>query len=405
MVRGSCLSGQTTAIALCGFSLLLVSGCDGGGGDTTQPFTAQILYSFGDKPDDTLGPDGALVQGNDGNFYGISDAGGIGGGPISKGGFSGAGTVFKVTPNGTETVLYSFGGTPTDGAQPQGLIRGSDGKLYGTTLNGGANFRGTVFELTLDGAQTILHSFAGGSDGDHPAAGVIQGNDGNFYGTAINYFENSYGMVFKLTPEGILTRLHTFAAGPNDGDFPFGSLLLGRDGNLYGTTPEGGTNNSGTVFKITPDGEETVLHNFGGTPADGGAPNFGVVQGADGNLYGTTSNGGANGYGTVFKLNPDGVDTVLYSFSGTGDGAYPSTALVQGSNGNFYGGTYSGGAGAGSSTIFELTSAGVVTSLYSFPSGANSVTNLVNGSDGNLYGTTYQGGTHESGTFFRFRLN
>ena len=325
MARGSCLSGQTVAIALCGFSLLLVSGCGGGGGgdDTNQPFTAQILYSFGDKSNDALGPDGALVQDKDGNFYGISSTGGTG----------------------------------------------------------------------------------GGHDGDHPAAGVIQANDGNFYGTAINYFENSDGMVFELTPEGNLTRLHSFASGPTDGAFPQGSLLLGSDGNVYGTTADGGLNNFGTVFKVTPDGVETVLHNFGGSPADGAAPNYGVVQGADGNLYGTTSNGGTKGYGTVFKLTPDGVETVLYSFSGTGDGAYPSTALVQGSNGNFYGGTYSGGVSTAGATIFELTSAGVVTSLYSFPSAANSVTNLVNGSDGNLYGTTYQGGTHESGMFFRFRLN
>jgi uncharacterized repeat protein (TIGR03803 family) len=405
MVRGSCLSDQTVAIAPCGFSLLLVSGCGGGGDDTNQAFTAHTLYSFGEKSNDALGPNGALVQGKDGNFYGISSTGGTGGGPMSKGGFTGAGAVFKITPSGTEIILHAFADTAADGANPRGLTQGSDGNLYGTTLNGGANSRGTVFELTPGGVMTILYSFPGGNDGDHPAAGVIQANDGNFYGTAINYFENSNGMVFELTPEGILTRLHSFASSPTDGVFPQGSLLLGSDGNLYGTTSDGGPNNLGTVFKVTPNGVETILHSFGGTPADGAAPNLGVVQGADSNLYGTTSKGGTNGYGTVFKLTPDGVETVLYSFSGTGDGAYPTTALVQGSNGNFYGGTYSGGVSAGSATIFELTSAGVVTSLYSFPSAANSVTNLVNGSDGNLYGTTYQGGTHESGTFFRFRLN
>ena len=405
MVGGSCLSGQTVTIALCGFSLLLVSGCGGGGNATNQPFTAQILYSFGDESDDALGPGGALVQGKDGNFYGISSTGGTGGGPLSMGGFTGAGAVFKITPSGTETILHAFADTAADGGNPQGLTEGSDGNLYGTTLNGGANSTGAVFELTPGGAMTILYSFAGGNGGDHPDAGVIQANDGNFYGTAINYFENSDGMVFQLTPEGTLTRLHSFASSPTDGVSPQGSLLLGSDGNLYGTTSAGGSNNLGTVFKVTPDGVETVLHSFGGTPADGAAPQFGVVQGADGNLYGTTGNGGTNGYGTVFKLTPDGIETVLYSFSGTGDGSYPSTALVQGGNGNFYGGTYSGGVSAGSPTIFELTSAGVVTSLYSFPSGVISVTNLVNGSDGNLYGTTYQGGTHESGTFFRFRLN
>jgi uncharacterized repeat protein (TIGR03803 family) len=402
MQRGRCLSGHTMALALYGFSLLLVSGCGDGGGDTNQPFTAQILYSFGDKPNDALGPGGALVQDKDGNFYGISSSGGTGGGPMNMGGFSGAGTVFKITPSGSETILYAFADTTVDG-NPRGLTQGNDGNLYGTTLNGGANSTGTVFELTPGGVMTILYSFPGGRDGDHPEAGVIQANDGNFYGTAINYFENSDAMVFELTPEGILTKVHSFASGRTDGVSPQGSLLLGSDGDLYGTTSAGGSNNLGTVFKVTPDGVETVLHDFGGSPADGAAPQFGVVQGADGNLYGTTSNGGTNGYGTVFKLTPDGVETVLYSFSGTGDGAYPSTALVQSSNGTFYGGTSTGGVSAGSSTIFELTSAGVVTSLHSFT--ANAVTNLVIGSDGNLYGTTYQGGTHESGTFFRFRLN
>jgi uncharacterized repeat protein (TIGR03803 family) len=407
LVRSNCNSIRKAAIPLCGLVVLILSGCGGGdGGGAAQPSTAENLYSFGSSSTDAAGPDRELFLGTDGNFYGTTSGGGIGGGTRLKGGpFNGDGTVFKITPTGAETVLHSFADSPADGANSQGLTQGSDGNFYGTTLNGGANQRGTVFKLTPEGVESILHSFAGGSDGDHPVGGLVQGTDGNFYGMAINYFENSNGMVFKLTPEGVLTRLHTFIGG-SDGAFPSGRLLQGSDGNFYGMTTQGGPDNRGTVFKVTPEGVETVLHSFSGGSADGAGPqNARLIQGSDGNLYGTTTNGGAQNFGTVFKITPEAVETVLYSFSGLSDGAYPLAGLFQGSDGNFYGTTSAGGMNDGG-TIFKLAPAGVVTVLYPFSRvGDQPLSNLAEGSDGNLYGTTYEGGANSSGYFFRFVLN
>ncbi len=201
---------------------------------------------------------------------------------------------------------------------------------------------------------TTLHSFGGG-DGAYPYAGLVQASDRNFYGTtrdggASGNCIDKCGTVFKITPNGTLTTLHSFGGG--DGAYPEAGLVQASDGNFYGTTEFGGVNNYGTVFKITPNGTLTTLHSFGG--GDGAYPEAGLVQASDGNFYGTTTRGGANYYGTVFRITPDGTLTTLHNF-GYGDGAYPYAGLVQASDGNFYGTTLNGGA-YGDGTVFRLMS-------------------------------------------------
>jgi uncharacterized repeat protein (TIGR03803 family) len=260
----------------------------------TLTVTAQVesvLYSFTGGTDGGS-PGAGLIQGSDGNFYGTTEVGGA----------SGDGTVFKVTPAGVESVLYSFTSGADGGFPEAALIQGSDGNFYGTTQAGGASGYGTVFKVTPAGVETVLYSFGGGTDGSYPYAGLTQGTDGNFYGATDQGGANNFGTIFKVTPAGVETVLWTFGSG-TDGLHPYGTLIQGADGNFYGTTFQGGTNNHGTIFEITPAGVETVLYSFGGAPyTDGWFPQGGVIQGADGNFYGTTEAGGANSYGTVFKF-------------------------------------------------------------------------------------------------------
>jgi uncharacterized repeat protein (TIGR03803 family) len=375
--------------------------------------TETVVYSF------NTGPEGqhpvGLIQGADGNFYGTT----------SDGGTSNLGTVFEITSTGVETVLHSFVGGDTDGSLPAAaLIQGSDGNFYGTTSRGGTSNLGTVFKITPGGTETVLYSFAGGTtDGWLPLTALIEGSDGNFYGTTTSGGTYSYGTMFKVTPAGVETVLHSFGDGVTPGSAP-SALIQGGDGNFYGTTPY---SFGGTVFKISPSGVETVLHTFAGAPTDGSTPNAGLVLGSDGNFYGTTSQGGTSGYGTVFKITPGGVETVLYSFAGgTADGSRPNTALIQGNDGNFYGTTASGGIGgdvyvdcsgsgrllnvvcAGNGTLFRITPAGAETMLFAFPfpAGTDGTKSnpgaLILGVDGILYGTTLNGGSTNLGTVFKF---
>jgi uncharacterized repeat protein (TIGR03803 family) len=321
-------------------------------------------------------------------------------GTTLAGGTSNVGTIFKVTPSGTESVFYSFASIPYSG-----LLQSSDGNIYGTTASGGTSGRGTVFKITPSGTETVLYSFPAGSS--DPYTGLIQGSDGNFYGTTGAGGASDDGTVFKITPSGTETVLHAFAKSGTDGKTPYAGLIQGSDGNLYGTTYFGGANGFGTVFKVTPSGTETVVYSFAGG-SDGEHPYGGVIQGSDGNFYGTTYQGGTSGYGTVFKLTPSGTETVVYTFAGgSSDGAYPEAGLIQGSNGNFYGSTLQGAA-SGLGTVFQLTPSGTETILHAFAGGsidgANPGANLVQGSDGNLYGSTAVGGPGGHGTFFKVTL-
>jgi len=340
-------------------------------------------------------PSAALVQGGDGNFYGTT----------TYGGTNGLGTAFQVTPAGALTTLVSFNGT--NGSYPYaGLVQGSDGNFYGTTCYGGAGDLGTVFQMTPAGMLTTLVSFSG-TNGSYPYAGLVQGSDGNFYGTTLGGGARGIGTIFQMTPAGALTTLVSF--NNSDGAAPLAALVQGTNGNFYGTTSQGGnlSVNSGagygTVFEMTPAGVLTTRVVFSGS--NGGSPTAVLVQGTNGNFYGTTEYGGASGKGTVFKMTPTGVLTTLISFN-LANGCKLSAGLVQGSDGNLYGTTDGGGAGGGG-TVFKMNPAGVLSTLISF-NGANGNSPqapLVQGTDGNFCGTTEYGGANGLGTVFQVTTN
>ena len=265
------------------------------------------------------------------------------------------GFLFLVLSLSAQTFNSLFSFDNGDGANPfAGLIQATDRNFYGTTEGGGANGDGTVFKITPGGKLTTLHSFDG-TDGANPYAGLIQATDGNFYGTAESGGANGDGTVFKSTPGGKLTTLHSFDG--TNGANPYAGLIQATDGNFYGTTVNGGADYDheqntgfGTVFKITAGGKLTTLYSFCSQSncTDGGYPYAGVIQGTDGNFYGTTLGGGAYGWGTIFKIMPSGKLTTLYSFCSQGypctDGLYPYAGLIQATNGSFYGTTVFGGS-------------------------------------------------------------
>ena len=373
------------------------------------------LYSFSNS-NDGADPQAALVQGNDGNFYGTT----------SSGGTNNSGTVFKISPNGALTSLYSLTGDGVNYNYPQaGLVQGSDGNFYGTTRGGGASnsttmSSGTVFKISPAGALNSLYSFTGFKDGA-PPNGLLQGSDSSFYGTTFAGGTSGDGTVFKISPSGALTSLYCFTGG-NDGANPQAALVQGSDSSFYGTTSAGGTSGDGTVFKISPSGALTSLYSFTGGN-DGGTPLAGLVQGSDGNFYGTTCSGGAGGGGTVFKISPSlyGAE-ILYAFGSVTnangealDGVTPLAGLAQGSDGNFYGTTSSGGSSGGCGTVFKISANGALMTLYTFGSvtnangdalDGNGPSGLVQGSDGNFYGTTSSGGSNGGyGTVFKISPN
>ena len=314
-----------------------------------------------------------------------------------------------ILPAATLTTLYSFT-NGVDGANPwAGLVQGSDGSFYGTTSEGGTTCFGSVFKITSGGALTPLYSFTNGIDGARPDA-LVQGSDGNFYGatwsfTTLSISPQGLGTIFKITSGGALTTLHSFMSWTIDSSYPVG-LVQGSDGNFYGTTEYGGTKGGGTIFKITSGGALTPLYSFT-NGIDGADPEASLVQGSDGSFYGTTYEGGTTGFGTIFKITSGGALTPLYSFTNGIDGGVPRAGLVQGSDGNFYG-TAAGGGTKGFGTIFKITSSGVLTPLYSFTNGvdgATPVAGLIQGSDGNFYGTAAGGESRGYGTVFRLSLS
>lgn len=398
-----------------------------------QP-TLQLLYSFTGRPDGS-NPSGGLVMDGAGNLYGVT----------SSGGHFDEGTVFKVAPDGTETVLYSFcsqSGCP-DGANPAaGLIMGPNGNLYGTTQNGGANAVcgggavgcGTVFQLSHNVDETkwkekVLYSFCGQSacaDGASPTAPLIMDAVGNLYGTTsrggitiTNTCPAGCGTVFELSngPNWQENVLYSFCTQPDcsDGRLPAAGLIIDAGGNLYGTTVAGGTNTVGTVYRLAPDGTETVLYSFSGSD-DGSFPAAGLIADAAGNLYSTTSgDGGVKscesaaafiGCGVVFRLTPDGVETVLHRFRPHGSPpSYPSpqTGVIADARGKLYGavGTVTECSPLGHTTVcpapgfaFEIRRDGKTFRLGTLPPGPS---NLVMDDTGSLYGETTYGGNTATG--------
>jgi uncharacterized repeat protein (TIGR03803 family) len=297
-------------------------------------------------------------------------------------------------------VLYAFEGG-TDGSYPEAsLIRDRAGNLYGTTEYGGTYDAGTIFRLAPHGAESVLHSFGGAGDGENPTANVVADKAANLYGTTQNGGAGNAGTVFKLAPDGTETVLYSFRGGSDGANPPAG--LIRSAGILYGTTQAGGSGGEGVVFRLAPNGTETVLHAFTGG-ADGGQPLAGLLSDGSGSLYGTTYLGGANGQGTVYEIAPNGTETVLYSFAGGSDGAKPAASLILDENGNLYGTTVLGGV-HDAGTVFKLAPDGTERVLYSFTGGnegANPSCSLVLDAAGNLYGTTPVSGIDGSGAVFK----
>lgn len=369
--------------------------------------SAQTLTTLVDFTGPTYPYPSALTQGSDGNFYGT----------IRLGGVNNLGSVFKLAPSGTLTTLYSFCsrggiGVCTDGEYPiSGLMQATNGNLYGTTSAGGHG-AGTVFVITSKGQIVQLHSFCGNfdcTDGNGPG-GLTQAANGNLYGTTEWGGKFSEGTIFEMTATGALTTLHSFSG--QLGINPVSTLVQAANGNLYGVTLGG----PGSVFQITPTGAFTTLHTFG--LVAGGYNVNGIVVSSDGGVYGTTEFGGtgancADSCGTVFRISSTGEFSTIYTFcsqASCADGTMPQAGLVQGSDGNFYGTTYYGGNSNNAGTIFKITPQGVLATLYTFCSqtncsdGAYPAATLLQSTDGNFYGTTASGGTggiNGSGTAFR----
>ena len=418
--------------------------------------SAEPLYSFCSPTGcgtQGFSPEAGLVQGADGNFYGITFAGGTG--EFSSCQVNGCGTIFKITPQGALTTLYNFCSQPNcaDGFGTVGLVQGTDGNFYGAMAVGGTMSStcssagcGTIFKITPEGALTTLYNFCSQpscSDGSGSQGALVQGADGNFYGTTYSGGMNDSdlcgkdgcGTVFKITPQGTLTSLYSFCSQRSctDGKFPAAGLAQGTDGNFYGTTSAGGTKEGphcpnsgcGTIFKITPQGTLTTLYSFCSQPncADGTIPpEAPLFEASNGNFYGATDLGGNQacnlGCGTIFEITPEGTFTTLHTFDGT-DGYSPAGGLIQAADGNLYGVTPGGGppsyAQGGAGTLFQITPGGAFTTIYTFcklldcVDGASPTAPLVQGSNGNFYGTTSSGGEYGAlsgvsgdGTFFLF---
>jgi uncharacterized repeat protein (TIGR03803 family) len=317
----------------------------------------------------------------------------------------------------TFNTIANFALPPNSAAPDAGMIQGFDGNLYGTTIDGGTGGSGTVFEVTTAGQLTTLYSFCSQTDcadGQYPSSALVEDQNGNFWGTTMGYAPVGYGTVFKVTADGVLTTIHAFNV--TDGEEPLAGLTLASDGNFYGTTYEGGLNNEGTVFQITPTGTFTTLHNF--DSSDGSNPFSGLVEATNGALYGTTTSNGKNGGGTVYKITFSGSLTTVYNFCSLpncADGSFPVATLIQATGGNLFGTTSKGGPISGCDmancgTIFKITPSGNLTTLYNFCSepncldGGQSGSGVTQGTDGLFYGSTTNFGANGYGTLFKISL-
>jgi uncharacterized repeat protein (TIGR03803 family) len=350
-------------------------------------------------------PRGNLLLANDGNIYFTG----------TTGGENNIGAVARMTPDGVATSLHSFAPDNNEGVSLfAGVMQASDGALYGTAYVGGKDNGGTIFRLALDGTFKLLYSFSasGKTDPHYLYAGLVQASDGNLYGTTLRGGANDKGTLFRITLDGTLTQLHDFTG--DDGENPEGTLVVGADGNLYGTTLQGGKDVRGTIFRATLAGAVTSVYSFPSlsefstagvaTNATGANPRAGLLLAADGNFYGTAYQGGPNGYGTVFRMTPAGVVTVVHGFTGaTAGGAFPLSTVSQDAAGNLYGTTERGGA-SNLGTAWRVNTSGQFSLLHGFTS------TIVDGSspyatllplNGYLYGATFTDSNAQVGAIYK----
>jgi uncharacterized repeat protein (TIGR03803 family) len=385
----------------------------------------KVLYSFQCAPDGA-GPEAGLTRDKAGNLYGTTSIGGS-----LNCAFGGCGTVFQITPSGVEKVIYMFQGkiAANDGQNPQGTIQfDGAGNMYGTTILGGntttcgAEGCGTVYKISPQGKETILHSFSAGTDGLEPVGGLATDHAGHLYGVASAGGAYGGGTLFRMGMDGSqYTILHQFSP-TTEGTGPEGNIILDAAGNIYGATQGGTSYLGGTVYKLDSAGNLTVLHTFTGVP-DALSPRLSPVRDAHGNLYGETDDGGGGtapfcgpspGCGTVYKVDSAGNESVLYAFGGTTDGAVGANGVALDTQGNIYGTTIEGGftTGAcafdGCGTLFEVTPSGTETVLHQFGTTSGDGTSPFAASllrvGRTLYGTTSFGGTSGCGTIFEERL-
>jgi uncharacterized repeat protein (TIGR03803 family) len=357
-----------------------------------QAQTVSTLYSFSsNNSTQPIQPQANMAQGRDGDFYGISASGD----GCCQGWF------YKITSTGVLTSLTAM--AQSEGTNCNGVVLGTDGNFYGTCYSDPTN-NGTLIKVTPAGAITVMHTFTGSTtDGCFPLAPPIQGTDGNFYGTTGFCGANGYGTAYKLTLAGAYSLLYSFQGPPNDTAEPLG-LIQGTDGNFWGMG-NGWIISDGGVFKISSAGKETLVYAFKGGPGDGQNPYTSLIQGIDGNFYGNTEYGGTNQLGTIYKLTTAGVETLLYNFPNQTDGAYPRLPLTQGPDGLLYGmATDCAAGGCAQAGLFDITTKGAYKSLYLYPlGGSNSIqpfAPLLLSTNGTLYSTTSQGGTAENGSFY-----
>jgi len=370
-----------------------------------QAETFKVLYAFQGGPNDGATPAGKVILDASGNLYGMTQYGGAR--------TLGWGTVFKLDTAGKETVLYSFTGGADGGYAYGGLIQDAAGNLYGSTSEGGngscgGDGCGVVFELDTTGKETVLYQFSGGSDGGDPNGDLVMDKAGNLYGTAYWGPYGYGGAVFKVDRKGNETVLHEFNGLP-DGEFPVAGVFRDNQGNLFGTTDAGGGGpcfgGCGTVFKVSKTGKETILYRFLESP-DGAFPYAGLIPGTTGNFYGTTYSGGDpacdQGCGTVFEVSAAGREKILHRFH-ENEGGNPLGGLVRDAAGNLYGTTLGGNYGR----VFKLDPQGKETVLHSFKGGTDGcapLASLTLDSAGNLYGTASGCGAYGNGAVFKIAL-
>jgi len=364
-----------------------------------QAQTVTTMYNFADNATSGATPwYVTLVQGTNGNLYGTT----------YNGGAEAYGTAFTMSTSGSQKIIHSFANGPSDGAYPTGgLTLGSDGNFYGTTQQGGTNSQGVVFQMTQGGTITILHNFNSFLDAAFPWGPPILASDGNFYGTASGGGKSGNGVVYRITTSGTYTTIYNFDVF--HGLAPIAPPTQGTDGYLYIPVSQGGTSYCGTIIKMSTAGIVNSTYSFP-CGAGGSFPIGPLVQASNGNFYSTTQDGGTNGEGTIYQVTPSLVVTVLHSFGATfGDGTFPGAGLLLATDGNYYGSTSDGGAYA-NGILFNTTTSGTYTDLYSFNNTANllqmsPLAPPVQSTNGILYGVTEFGGTKNDGTVYSLNMD